>query len=103
MLNNEIRGINMVVGAIRIKIYLPWVHSLKEKRRVVKSLSTRVKNKFNVSIAEIEDQNIHQSIVFGVACVTNNNAHADQILDKVISFIDGNTEGEVINIERELI
>lgn len=93
----------MVVGIISIKLYAPWVHSLKEKRMVVKSICARVKNKFNVSIAEIEDQDIHQSIIIGVACVTNSNIHADQVLDKVITFIEGNTEAEVISIERELI
>jgi len=92
----------MVVGIGKIKIYAPWVHTLKEKRMVVKSLCSRVKNKFNVSIAEVEDQDIHQSIVLGIACVTNDNAHADQILDTIIDFIEGNTEGEIIHIDREL-
>lgn len=92
----------MVIGIAKVKIYAPWVHSLKEKRMVVKSLCSRVKNKFNVSIAEVEDQDIHQSIVLGFACVSNDNAHADQVIDTVIAFIEGNTEGEIINVEREL-
>ena len=91
----------MVIGTIKLKIFAPWVHSLKEKRMVVKSLCARIKNKFNVSIAEVEDQDIHQNIVLGVACVTTDNAHADQILDKVIRFIEANTEGEIIHLERE--
>ncbi|TAH72878.1 MAG: DUF503 domain-containing protein [Anaerolineaceae bacterium] len=92
----------MVVGIAKIRIYAPWVHSIKEKRMVVKSLCAKVKNKYNVSIAEIEDQNIHQSIILGFACVTNDNSHADQIIDTVIGFIESNTEGEIIHIEREL-
>ena len=92
----------MVVGIAKIRIYAPWVHSLKEKRMVVKSLCAKVKNKYNVSIAEIEDQDIHQSIVLGFTCVTNDNSHADQIIDTVIRFIEGSTEGEIIHIEREL-
>ena len=91
----------MVIGTIKLKIFAPWVHSLKEKRMVVKSLCARIKNKFNVSIAEVEDQDIHQNIVLGVACVTTDNAHADQILDKVIRFIEADTEGEIIHLERE--
>jgi uncharacterized protein YlxP (DUF503 family) len=91
------------VGTVRIKIYAPWVHSLKEKRMIVKSLCAKVKNKFNVSIAEIDNQDLHQSIVLGFACVTSDNAHADKILDTVISFIEGNTEGEITHIERELV
>jgi uncharacterized protein YlxP (DUF503 family) len=92
----------MVVGTVRIKIYAPWVHSLKEKRMVVKSLCAKVKNKFNVSIAEVEDQDLHQSIVLGIACITSSSAHADKILDTVINFIEGNTVGDIINIERLL-
>lgn len=92
----------MVVGTVKLRLYAPWVHSLKEKRMVVKSLCARVRNKFNVSIAEIEDQDIHQSIVLGFACVSSDNAHADRILDSIISYIEGNTEGEVIHIHREL-
>lgn len=91
----------MVVGTLKIKIYVPWVQSLKEKRMVVKSLCAKVKNKFNVAIAEIEAQDIHKSIVIGLACVTNDKAHADQILDNVIKFIEANTEGEIVRIERE--
>jgi len=92
----------MVTGIVKIRIYAPWVHSLKEKRMIVKSICSRVRNKFNVSIAEIEDQDIHQSIVLGFACVTTNNAHADKIIDTVIGFVEENTEGEIIGIEREL-
>lgn len=91
----------MVVGTVKLRIYTSWVHSLKEKRKIVKSLCAKVGNKFNVSVAEIDDQDIHQIIVLGFACVTNNNAHADRIMDSVIDFIEENTEGEVIHIERD--
>lgn len=92
----------MVIGIVKIRIYVAWVHSLKEKRMIVKSLCDKVKNKFNVSIAEIEDQDIHRSIVLGFACVTTDNSRADKIIDTVIGFIEANTEGEIIHIEREL-
>jgi uncharacterized protein YlxP (DUF503 family) len=91
----------MVIGVVKVKIYTPWVHSLKEKRMVVKSLSAKVRNKFNVSIAEVEDQDIHQSVVLAFACVAGDKTQADSICDHVINFIEGNTEGEIINIERE--
>ncbi len=93
----------MVVGTVRIKLYTPWVHSLKEKRMVVKSLCAKVRNKFNVSIAEIAQQDMHQITILGIACVTEDAAHADSICDHVIQFIEGSTEGEMIEIERELI
>ena len=93
----------MVIGVIKIKIHIPWSHSLKEKRMVVKSLSAKIRNKFNVSIAEVEDQDIHQIIVLGITCVAGDNSHADSILDNVINFVESNTEGEVIKVEREVI
>lgn len=93
----------MVIGVIKIKIHTNWVHSLKEKRMVVKSLCAKVSNKFNVSIAEVEEQDIHQITVLGIAAVTSDASHADSIMDQVIDFIDGNTEGEIIQIEREII
>lgn len=93
----------MVIGAAKITIYAPWVHSLKEKRMIVKSLCAKVRNKFNVSIAEIEDQDLHQRIVLGFACITGEAGVADSIIDHVLNFIEDSTEGEVIGIERELV
>lgn len=93
----------MIVGRIKIKIHIPWAHSLKEKRMVVKSICARVHNKFNVSISEVESQDAHQIITLGISYVTTENAHADSIADNVINFIEGSTDGEVFVIERETI
>lgn len=93
----------MIVGTIIIKIHLPWVHSLKEKRMVVKSICSKVGNKFNVSIAEVDEQDIHQLAVIGIACVTSDLAHVDSTMDHILNFVEGSTEGEIINIEREIM
>lgn len=91
----------MVVGTLKLKIHIPWSHSLKEKRMVVKSICSKVRNKFNVSIAEIEEQDVHQTIVIGITYVTTDNAQSHSIADNVINFIYGITEGDVSSIERE--
>ena len=57
----------MNIATISFRLHAPWVHSLKDKRMIVKSLIARLQNKFKVSAAEIEDQNVHQIIVIGVA------------------------------------
>ncbi len=93
----------MTIGTAAIKIHLPWVHSLKEKRMVVRSLTAKVRNQFNVSIAEIEEQDIHQIMVLGLAAVAGDRALADSIIDNVINFIESNTEGEIVSVEREII
>lgn len=92
----------MMVGTTVIKLYAPWVHSLKEKRMEVKRLIDRAKNKFNISIAEVEEMDLHQSIVLGVACVANNNKQVNSILNEVINFIETNTEAELVDISVEI-
>lgn len=93
----------MLVGTVVITFHAPWVNSLKEKRTIVKSLCTKVGNKFNISIAEIDAQDTHQTIILGLACITNQTNLVDSILDKVINFIETNTEAEIIGVEREIL
>lgn len=92
----------MPILSLKIKLYAPWVHSLKEKRMVVKSLVAKLRNKFNVSVAEVEEQDIHQTIVIGVAAIVPHNAQADSVMEEIQYFIEENTEAEVANIEREM-
>ena len=90
----------MITGTMKLTLYAPWIHSLKEKRMVVKSVCGKAAAKFNISISEVEDQDVHQTIVLGVACVTNETSHADSILDNVLNYIENNTEAEVVRVER---
>ncbi len=91
----------MLIGAAQITIYAPWVHSLKEKRMVVRSICTKVRSTFNVSIAEVDAQDLHQRIVLGFACVAGDAAMADSVVDNVLNFIENHSEGEIIDIFRE--
>ncbi|APC78688.1 TPA: DUF503 domain-containing protein [Clostridium botulinum] len=93
----------MIIGTAKIHLYANWIHSLKEKRMIVKSVISKTKNKFNVSIAEVEMQDVHQSIVIGIACVSNSTKQADSIIQNVVNYIEGNTEAIVQNIETEII
>lgn len=93
----------MIVGTAKIYLYANWVHSLKEKRMIVKSLVDKVKHKFNVSIAEVEDLDVHQSIVIGIACVSNSTKHSNQCIQSVIEYIEQNTEAVVKNVEIEIL
>lgn len=92
----------MRVAVLKIRLYAPWVHSLKEKRMVVKSVVAKVRNQFHVSVAEVEQQDIHQTIVIGIASIVAHNAQADSIIEEIIKFIEWNTEAEIIDIEREI-
>jgi uncharacterized protein YlxP (DUF503 family) len=93
----------VVVGTARVVIYAPWVHSLKEKRSAVKSLCGRVRSCFNVSIAEVDAHDAHQSIVLGFACVCADASSCDSVIDHVLGFMDENTEGQIVNVEREIL
>ena len=88
----------MLVKTAKVTLYAPFVHSLKEKRMVVKSLLARLSQKFPVSAAEVDKQDIHQTIVIGLAVVSGNAAFAGEVLQKAVNFIELNSEAEVTNV-----
>lgn len=93
---------NMIIEAATIKLFAPWVHSLKEKRMVVKSLIAKTQNKFNVSIAEVDEQDTHQTIVLGLACVAGTVALGDSMIESILLYIENNTDAEIMDIQREI-
>lgn len=93
----------MFVGTLEVKLRAVWVNSLKEKRMVLKSLINKVKNKFNVSICEIDNQDNHKILTIGIACVSNNMIQVNSILDNVINFMEANSEAEIFDINRNII
>ena len=92
----------MLIAAMTVRLYAPWVHSLKEKRMEVKSLLARLRNQFHCAAAEVDAQDIHQSIVLGIACIVGSTAQADSILDAVLKYIEKDTRSEVVRIDREI-
>ncbi len=93
----------MIIGTCKVYIEANWVSSLKEKRTIVKSITEKAKHKFNISIAEIENQDVHKSIVIGFACVTNKTCHANSIIDNVINFIEKNTNAFIVDTVIEIL
>ena len=84
------------------RLHAPWVHSLKEKRMIVKSLIAKLQSKFHVSVAEVDEQDTHQIIVIGVAAIVPHNAAADSLMEKISMFVEENTEAEIVDEEREI-
>ena len=93
----------MRIATIIFRLRAPWVHSLKEKRMIVKSLVAKLRNRYNVSAAEIDEQDTHQIIVIGVAAIVPHNAFADSLMEDISQFVDENTEAEIIDEEREIL
>jgi len=94
----------MNVGVCRIELRLPENLSLKGKRQVLKSITTRTRNRFNVSIAEVDDQDLWQLATIGICCVSNSSRHNNEVLSKVVDFIvNGRFDVEILDYEIELL
>jgi len=92
----------MQIAAMTFRLHAPWVHSLKEKRMVVKSLVAKTQKRFHASVAEIAEQDTYQIIVIGVAVIVPYNALADHLMDEISNFIEANTDAEMLDEIREI-
>jgi hypothetical protein len=94
----------MSVGTVRVRLRLAENHSLKGKRQVVKSITSRVRNRFNVSIVELDDQDQWQVATLGIACISSNGQQVHRVLSQVVDFIAGSRwEAEMIDYEMEIL
>jgi len=94
----------MNLGVCRIKLRLPENQSLKGKRQVLKSIIARVRNHYNVAIAEVDDQDVWQSATLGIACISNNTRQTNEVLSKVVDFINRSRfDIEMLDYEIEII
>lgn len=91
----------MVIGMCKVKLSIEWAESLKDKRSVVKSIIDRTKARFNVSAAEVGEQDSIRTAVVGFACVSSDSRLAQSLLDKIIGIIDEQSEAEIIGINRD--
>lgn len=93
----------MKIFMMKIKLRASWVHSLKEKRMIVRSIIQKLKNTFNISVSEVEEQDLHQVIVIGIAGIGANLSQIDSIIENIITFVEINTDAEIINIDQEIL
>jgi uncharacterized protein YlxP (DUF503 family) len=90
----------VTVGIARLTYFLPTSHSLKEKRMVVRRIKDRTRQKFNVSIAEVDENDLWQRALIAVALVGNERRFVESALDEVVRFM--REQAEVTNVEREI-
>lgn len=93
----------MVIGACQVELSLPGVNSLKGKRSIVRRVIDRTANRFNVAVAEVDDQDVYRRGVIGFAVVSSDARHANQMLDKIVSFVSGVSEAVVMGRSMEII
>jgi uncharacterized protein YlxP (DUF503 family) len=92
----------MFVGVLRLTLHLPDPGSLKSKRHLLRSAIDRVKAKFNVSIAEVAENDLWQKSVVGVAAVGNDHAFVNESLDKVADFVASMHGGQIQVTARDI-
>ncbi len=94
----------MNVGTCRVKLRFPENQSLKGKRQALKSIITRLRGKFNVSVAEVGDNDLWQLATLGIACVSNNKRYTNEVLSKAVnSIVNGRFEVEIVDYEIEIL
>ena len=93
----------MVIGLCHLELLLHGNFSLKGKRQVIKSVVERARQRFNISIAEVEDQDLWQKAVLGICTVSNDRQRVNSILDQVVSFIDNTHLAQVADSQIEIM
>ena len=93
----------MVIGLCTVELYFPDSQSLKAKRQILSSLKTRLRGKFNISIAEVDEQDLWQKSILGIACVANESGQVNQVLDQVLNVIRSNHALELCRSRIELL
>lgn len=92
----------MVIGSLRVRMLVRESRSLKDKRQVVKSIKDRLRNSFNVSIAEVEAQDHRQLVVLGMAMVSNETAHVQAVFQEILAALRGHPVAELLDHDMEV-
>ena len=94
---------SVIVGLCTIELFIADSQSLKDKRQVLLSLQDRLRKKFNLSVAEVDAQDLWQKAVLALACVSNDGRHVNQILDQALNLVRGQMVVEVVQSRIELL
>ena len=93
----------MVIGVLQMHLAIRDAMSLKDKRRIVKSLRDRIRNRFNVSVSEVDSLDLRQQATLGIALATNDPVFADQVLAKVVDFVRRAPDAALVRYETEIL
>jgi len=93
----------VVIGSLTVSLHIPHSRSLKEKRTVVRSVTARLRQQFNVAVAEVDDQDTWQLATLGVVCVSADARHADEMCQKALRLIEAQGEALITRSRFELL
>jgi uncharacterized protein YlxP (DUF503 family) len=86
----------MIIGFLSLEIYIPYSHSLKEKRKTLSGLKDRLKNRYNVAFAELEFHKKWQRTKIGMVTLNNQKMLIDNLFNKIIADAEENIDGHII-------
>ena len=92
----------MIVGSLRVRLLIRESRSLKDKRQVIKSIKDRLRNSFNVSVAEVEAEDHRQLAVLGLAMVGNEASHVKAVLQKILAALRSHPVAELLDHDMEV-
>ena len=92
-----------IIGLCTVELFIPESQSLKDKRQVLLSLKDRLREKFNLSVAEVDGQDLWQRAVLGLACVANEGRYANQVLDQALNLVRAVPTVEIVQSRIELL
>jgi len=93
----------MVIAYALFDLYLPGCRGLKEKRMIVRSLKTRIRSDFEVSVAEVDGQDLLQRAQLGIGAVGPDQEPLDALLQRILTFVESNLDGEILDYKNEFI
>lgn len=93
----------IIVGLCTVELFIPGSQSLKDKRQVLLSLKDRLREKFNLSVAEVDGQDLWQKAVLGLACVANERRYVNQVCDQALNLIRNVPAVEIVQSRVELL
>ena len=94
-------GARVAVGTV--ELHLPDVGSLKGKRHVLKGLKEKLRHRFEISVAEVDHQDLWQRATLALACVSGDSRHANEVISKALDFIEDNLDGYVTDLHVEVL
>jgi uncharacterized protein len=95
--------VSIIVGLCTVELFIPDSQSLKDKRHVLLSLKDRLRDKFNLSVAEVDGQDLWQKAVLGLACVANETRHVNQVLEQALNVIRAVPAVEIVQSRVDLL
>jgi len=93
----------MLIGICKINLYLPNSRSLKDKRNILKSIKLRIRNRYNVSVSEINNSDLWKNTTLGIACIGNDKKYLNKILNEIILFLEKQNESQLTKFEINII